>query len=79
MWTAVFGGTTVFAETTPSFSAPASFTQLAEMVGPAVVNIRVTQFGDRVTPDTGTADDSPDMDQMPEFFLELHNHPRREV
>jgi serine protease Do len=43
MCTTVFGGATVFAETTPSFSAPASFTQLAEMVGPAVVNIRAVK------------------------------------
>jgi serine protease Do len=39
----VFGGATVFAKTTPSFDAPASFTHLAEMVGPAVVNIRAVK------------------------------------
>ena len=43
MCATVLGGATVFAETAPSFNAPASFTQLAEMVGPAVVNIRAVK------------------------------------
>ena len=43
MGAGVLGGATVFAKTTPSFNPPASFTQLAEMVGPAVVNIRAVK------------------------------------
>jgi serine protease Do len=43
MCAGVLGGAAVFAKTTPSFNAPASFTQLAEMVGPAVVNIRAVK------------------------------------
>jgi len=43
MCAGVIGGATVSAKTTPSFNAPASFTQLAEMVGPAVVNIRAVK------------------------------------
>jgi serine protease Do len=39
----VFGGATVFAKTTQSFNAPASFTHLVEKVGPAVVNIRAVK------------------------------------
>jgi len=37
------GESVVFAKTIPSFDAPDSFTQLAEMVGPAVVNIRTVK------------------------------------
>ncbi len=37
------GGKAVAAKTTPSFNAPASFTHLAEMVGPTVVNIRTVK------------------------------------
>ncbi|UCE51090.1 MAG: Do family serine endopeptidase [Desulfobacterales bacterium] len=38
-----FGESAVFAKTTPSFNAPDSFTRLAEMVGPTVVNIRTVK------------------------------------
>jgi len=51
------------------------FTGLVEEAVPAVVNIRVTQFGDRVTPETGGADDPQDLDQMPEFFRRFFDVP----
>jgi serine protease Do len=37
------GKKAVYAETVPSFNAPATFTHLAEMVGPTVVNIRTVK------------------------------------
>lgn len=39
----VLEGTAVYAKTTPSFNASASFTHLVEKVGPAVVNIRAVK------------------------------------
>jgi serine protease Do len=51
MWMSAFlivifdghGGKATSAKTLPSFNAPASFTQLAELVGPTVVNIRTVK------------------------------------
>jgi len=51
------------------------FTGLVEAAVPAVVNIRVTQFGDRVTPDANAAENPHDMDQMPEFFRRFFDQP----
>jgi len=51
------------------------FTGLVEEAVPAVVNIRVTQFGDRVTPDSGAAENPHDMEQMPEFFRRFFDVP----
>jgi len=51
------------------------FTGLVEAAVPAVVNIRVTQFGDRVTPDANTEDNPHDMEQMPEFFRRFFDQP----
>jgi len=51
------------------------FTGLVEDAVPAVVNIRVTQFGDRVTPDAGAAENPHDMEQMPEFFRRFFDVP----
>jgi len=51
------------------------FTGLVEEAVPAVVNIRVTQFGDRVTPDSGSADNPHDLEQMPEFFRRFFDAP----
>jgi len=51
------------------------FTGLVEEAVPAVVNIRVTQFGDRVTPDSGAAENPHDMEQMPEVFRRFFDVP----
>jgi len=51
------------------------FTGLVEEAVPAVVNIRVTQFGDRVTPDPGAAENPHDLEQMPEFFRRFFDAP----
>jgi len=51
------------------------FTGLVEEAVPAVVNIRVTQFGDRVTPDTDSAQNPHDLEQMPEFFRRFFDAP----
>jgi serine protease Do len=51
------------------------FTGLVEEAVPAVVNIRVTQFGDRVTPDSGEAQNPHDLEQMPEFFRRFFDVP----
>jgi serine protease Do len=48
------------------------FTDLVEEAVPAVVNIRVTQFGDRVTPGT---ENPHDPEQMPEFFRRFFDTP----
>jgi len=48
------------------------FTDLVEEAVPAVVNIRVTQFGDRVTPET---ENPHDLEQMPEFFRRFFDAP----
>ena len=48
------------------------FTDLVEEAVPAVVNIRVTQFGDRVTPGT---EDPHDLEEMPEFFRRFFDTP----
>jgi serine protease Do len=45
------------------------FTELVEKAGPAVVNIQVTQFGNRVQPDSSDSTQAPYDDQeVPEFF-----------
>lgn len=45
------------------------FTELVEKAGPAVVNIQVTQFGNRVQPGDGDSTRAPYDDQeVPEFF-----------
>ena len=51
------------------------FTGLVEESVPAVVNIRVTQFGDRMTPETDSAQNPHDMEQMPEFFRRFFDAP----
>jgi serine protease Do len=51
------------------------FTGLVEEAVPAVVNIRVTQFGDRVTPDAESAQNPHDLEQMPEFFRRFFDAP----
>lgn len=51
------------------------FTGLVEEAVPAVVNIRVTQFGDRATPDSGAAENPHDLEQMPEFFRRFFDAP----
>ena len=51
------------------------FTGLVEEAVPAVVNIRVTQFGDRVTPDADSAQNPHDLEQMPEFFRRFFDAP----
>ncbi|MDZ4730949.1 MAG: DegQ family serine endoprotease [Xanthomonadales bacterium] len=45
------------------------FTELVEKTGPAVVNIQVTQFGNRVQPGDGDSTQAPyDEQEVPEFF-----------
>ena len=51
------------------------FTGLVEEAVPAVVNIQVTQFGDRVTPEAEGAENPHDMEQMPEFFRRFFEAP----
>jgi serine protease Do len=51
------------------------FTELVEEAVPAVVNIRVTQFGDRVTPDANGEQNPHDLEQMPEFFRRFFDAP----
>jgi serine protease Do len=51
------------------------FTGLVEEAVPAVVNIQVTQFGDRIRPDEGDADNPHDLEQMPEFFRRFFDVP----
>jgi serine protease Do len=52
------------------------FTGLVEEAVPAVVNIRVTQFGDRVQPDSDQAQNPyEDMEDIPEFFRRFFDVP----
>lgn len=51
------------------------FTGLVEEAVPAVVNIQVTQFGNRVTPDAEGAENPHDPEQMPEFFRRFFGTP----
>jgi serine protease Do len=53
------------------------FTRLMEKAGPAVVNIRVTQYGDRARPreDDAEADPYHDREDMPEFFRRFFDDP----
>jgi serine protease Do len=53
------------------------FTELVEDSVPAVVNIQVTQFGNRVTPDSEGAENPHDLEQMPEFFRRFFEAPGR--
>jgi len=52
------------------------FTGLVEESVPAVVNIQVTQFGDRIRPDTDQAQNPhEDMEDIPEFFRRFFDVP----
>jgi serine protease Do len=51
------------------------FTGLVEEAVPAVVNIRVTQFGDRVRPDLDGAENPHDSEEIPEFFRRFFDVP----
>jgi serine protease Do len=51
------------------------FTGLVEESVPAVVNIRVTQFGDRVRPDPEGAENPHDSEEIPEFFRRFFDVP----
>lgn len=51
------------------------FTGLVQESVPAVVNIRVTQFGDRVRPDVEGAQNPHDMEEIPEFFRRFFDVP----
>ncbi len=51
------------------------FTDLVEKSGPAVVNIRVTQFGERALGRPDGMDDSPDQQEIPEFFRRFFDVP----
>ena len=51
------------------------FTGLVEEAVPAVVNIRVTQFGDRVRPDLEGAENPHDSEEIPEFFRRFFDVP----
>jgi serine protease Do len=57
-----------------------NFTNLVESAGPAVVNIRVTQFGNRARPRDGEGDERyHDGEDMPDFFrrfFDVPNDPR---
>ncbi len=54
---------------TAAVSGLPDFTELVEKAGPAVVNIQVTQFGNRVQPgDTDSAQAPYDDQEVPEFF-----------
>ncbi len=51
------------------------FTELVESAGPAVVNIRVAQFGQRARPRQGPEDQPYDEEDMPEFFRRFFDVP----
>jgi len=51
------------------------FTSLVEEAGPAVVNIRVTQFGDDPLDDDSSARNPHDMDQMPDILRRFFGVP----
>ena len=51
------------------------FTSLVEEAGPAVVNIRVTQFGEAFPGDEGNAQGQPSPEDMPEFFRRFFDVP----
>jgi serine protease Do len=51
------------------------FTGLVEESVPAVVNIRVTQFGDRVRPDMEDAENPHGSEDIPEFFRRFFDVP----
>jgi len=51
------------------------FTGLVELAGPAVVNIRVTQFGDRAGMPRGN-EVQPDTEDIPEFFRRFFEMPQ---
>jgi serine protease Do len=53
------------------------FTGLVEESVPAVVNIRVTQFGDRVRPDLEGAENPHGSEDIPEFFRRFFDVPGR--
>lgn len=60
---------------TAKVSGLPDFTELVEKAGPAVVNIRVTQFGNR-NPSRGDAEAAPeDHPEIPEFFRRYFNVP----
>jgi serine protease Do len=63
----LFGGLTL--NVGAAVSGLPDFTELVEKAGPAVVNIQVTQFGNRVQPGEGDRTQTPFDDQeVPEFF-----------
>ncbi len=51
------------------------FTSLVDEAGPAVVNIRVTQFGERAMPGDGSAQGAPNQEDIPEFFRRFFDIP----
>jgi len=51
------------------------FTELVEEAVPAVVNIRVTQFGDRVRPGDGATQNPHAQEDVPEFFRRFFDVP----
>lgn len=54
------------------------FTELVEKAGPAVVNIQVTQFGNRVQPSDSDPTQTPyDEEEVPEFFRRFFGPPGR--
>jgi serine protease Do len=63
---------------TAQVSGLPDFTRLMETAGPAVVNIRVTQYGDRARQraDDQEADPYHDREDIPEFFRRFFDDPR---
>jgi serine protease Do len=53
------------------------FTELVEETGPAVVNIRVTQFGERARAPEAGAESPHSREDMPEFFRRFFDTPGR--
>lgn len=51
------------------------FTELVEMTGPAVVNIQVTQFGERTRGGPDGMGGQPDQQEIPEFFRRFFDVP----
>ena len=51
------------------------FTSLVEDAGPAVVNIRVTQFGEDFSDEPDSAQGHPNPEDMPEFFRRFFDVP----
>ena len=67
----------VFSVVEARVSGLPDFTELVEEASPAVVNIRVTQFGERARLGQGEMESPHDQEEIPEFFRRFFDVPGR--